>query len=314
MSELQPTAKAVIKTTKGSIEIELFAKETPQTSKAFLTSILNEKYNNLKFTVEPTQINLTNNTISYNLPDEFHTRIRFTRGTLGAIRSKKNHNSIDGFFIVLNDSPDLNSRYVAFGRAVGSESLYTVQKIMDGEVDSEGVPVFPVSVVSSEVNVAYFDDLKKEEKSVEELVEKPVKKRKVTMRYEESDEEDEEFKIKSAHDVLKDTSLSREVAKEQEETVPEQEEQEEEGSEAEHEEQEDPVPEHSERSHSEQEDNSHSDSPDSSESSDEETHIHIQVQRDPTIDSEYDSNLDLSECENPITLDMLKKHKFTTVK
>ncbi|EGW32858.1 uncharacterized protein SPAPADRAFT_49794 [Spathaspora passalidarum NRRL Y-27907] len=303
MSDLNPTAKARIQTTKGPLEIDLYARETPQTARQFLTHILNQKYTSLQFTPSSTSITVSPTSVNYDIADEFHSRIKFKRGTLAALRDSKNHNSVDGFFIVLNDSPELTGQYVPLGIVVGTESLYTIKTIADGELDNEGVPVFPVSIVSSEVITSYFDDLKKEEKEVME-VERPVKKSKVVVRYDESDDDDDddEFTIRSAHDVLKDKSLSTEVASKEVEDIPIQKEavEQEDGQESDH-----SVDE--EGGGEEEEEDSSSDESDNSQK-----HIHIQVVRDPTIDSDYDTNLDLSESENPITLHMLKQHTFTT--
>lgn len=224
MSSLEPqtTAKARLHTTKGVIDIELWAKETPITSRIFLNNILNQKFNGWQFNrILPhfiVQIDGSSNQELFE--DEFNTRIRFNRrGMLGSVNLSSRNSNTGKFFFTLKDTPELNNKNTIFGKVV-SDSIFNVIKISEGELSDDGeTPLYPVKIMSSEVLVPYFDDLKKEEIAQigEKIPTKKSKKKKSKVKLSLGDEEEIEeqadvskFKMKSAHQLLNDKRLSKE--------------------------------------------------------------------------------------------------------
>lgn len=223
--EPSTTAKARLNTTKGAIDIELWAKETPITSRIFLTNILNQKFNGWLFNrIIPNFIAQVDGVLNQEpFQDEFNTRIRFNRrGLLGSVNLDTRNSNTGKFFITLKETSELNNRNTMFGKVVG-DSIFNVIKISEGELSEDGeTPLYPVKILSSEVLVPYFEDLKKEEFiSVKEKVpikkSKQKKKNKVKLNYGEDGEEEDvdqsvKIKMKSAHELLNDKKLSKEEA------------------------------------------------------------------------------------------------------
>ncbi|KAH3684462.1 hypothetical protein WICPIJ_004556 [Wickerhamomyces pijperi] len=160
--EPQTTAKVQINTTKGSIIVELWAKETPNTSRLFLENALNQRFNGLlfnrivpKFLIQTEPTNDSSHQ-EVKLSNEYHPRIRFNkRGLLGSVN--EDHSQ---FFITLDQAQELNNKNTLFGKIV-DDSIFTALKISEGEVKDEK-PLYPTKILSSEVLIPYFDDLKKQ--------------------------------------------------------------------------------------------------------------------------------------------------------
>lgn len=226
MSSLEPqtTAKARLHTTKGIIDVELWAKETPITSRIFLNNILNQKFNNWHFNrIVPNFITQVDGSINQEpFEDEFNTRIRFNRrGLLGSVNLNQRNSNTGKFFISLKDTPELNNKNTVFGKVVG-DSIFNIIKISEGELAEDGeTPLYPVKIMKSEVLIPYFDDLLKEEVVTfsEKIPTKKSKKKKPKVKLNYGDEDNEEestedvkVKMKSAHELLNDKKLSKEVA------------------------------------------------------------------------------------------------------
>jgi peptidyl-prolyl cis-trans isomerase SDCCAG10 len=173
--EPQPTAKVILNTTAGEIELELFAKQTPITSRNFLQLCLDGYYDSTVFHRlvpgfiiqggDPTGTG-SGGESSYEhgkpFQDEFHTRLRFNRrGLLGMANSGKNDNASQ-FFLTLGDSPELQEKNTMFGRVVG-DTLYNLMKMGEGELagpDSDR-PLYPYKIKNTEVLVNPFEDMVK---------------------------------------------------------------------------------------------------------------------------------------------------------
>ncbi|KAK6457288.1 cyclophilin-like domain-containing protein [Scheffersomyces xylosifermentans] len=340
MSTLEPqtTAKVVVNTSKGPIELELWAKELPLVSRAFLQRCLDNGFTGQKFTTlldQLIQVEVPQGA-TFDLRDEFHSRIRFNRkGLLGAIKKDedlKNNHSVDSFFISLQELPQYNSKFIIFGKLVG-ESIYNVIKIKDSELDKDGIPIYPAIIQNVEVVVPYFDDLvpTTQEEQIEEPEKKKPKKSNnkgiVKLSYDDEepdiDVERDDFKMKSAHELLRDKKLSKRIVEVKSSKVEEYEEEEEVDNtqaqeEVEEEVQEEVAQEEStqkKRAEDVEENDNESESQDSNEESDS-TPVSPKVhpkdrKRDPEIDSDYNSNLDLSSDDDEYDLSTLQNHKFT---
>ncbi|KAK6463569.1 cyclophilin-like domain-containing protein [Scheffersomyces coipomensis] len=234
MASLEPktTAKVRINTSKGPIEVDLWAKEITKTTKQFLTNCVNHKYDGQVLT-SSTDHNLLvsegdDDDIVYDLKDEFHSRIRFNaKFMICPVKESetfKNNQSLDSFMITTAEGEisSFNNKYNLFGKIIG-DSIYVINQINQNNKDvieeSTGKPLYPVKIESIDFIDKYFDDLPKEEKS-KHLVEaiEPVKKKKakissVQMSYDDEGEDVEvidskKFKMKSAHELLKKQTKS----------------------------------------------------------------------------------------------------------
>jgi cyclophilin family peptidyl-prolyl cis-trans isomerase len=211
--EPQTSAKARFYTTKGLIDIELWAKETPVTSRFFLTNVLNNKFAGWEFNrvVKDFIIQLDGSVSQDLFEDEFHSRIRFSkRGVLGSVNLGSRNSNTGKFFITLREAPELQNKNTAFGKVVG-DGIYTVLKISEGELNDES-PIYPVKVIKSEILIPFFHDLVKDEvvtgeKTVSEK--KKKKKARVKLNLGEEEEPIVDVKMRSAHDVLDDRRLTK---------------------------------------------------------------------------------------------------------
>lgn len=217
------TAKVVLETSKGPLEIELWAKETPLASRNFLQRCAENYYTGTKFHrvlrgfMAQGGAGFRDQATDSFFADEFHSRLKFTggnqraRGILGCanVAGQKNSNGSQ-FFITLGSGPQtqaLNGKSTVFGRVVG-DSIYNLAKIeSDGEILEDGeTPLYPVEIKGARILVPYFQDLVyPEEKSAAQLqiangeaagksglVKKRPKKAKVKLSYDDDDQENED--------------------------------------------------------------------------------------------------------------------------
>lgn len=328
MSSLEPptTANITIETTKGSIEVEIWAKEIPITTKSFLQNCLDGKYTGQTFpTILPNLVQLEPiDGADYQFKDEFHSRIRFNRkGLLGFLKENedfKNNHTTGSFFVTLTDIPQYNNKYIIFGKVVG-DSFYNVMKIRDSEL-KDGIPIYPAKITNIKVNIQYFEDLVEPvPQEIQEPVFKKAKKGKgkVKLNYDDGEEVADNFVMKSAHELLNDRKLSNKLYVEKANKVIE--------SEVELRLETDSVErriiEHTDSDISPEKVTSDNSSsleevntvvPSAEKPTTQSVSIAIPstrkspVARDPTLDSDYDPNLDLSDDEfDPVKL---HNHKF----
>ena len=121
--EPNPTAKVLLHTTRGDLEIELFAKQTPITSRNFLQLCLDGYYDNTVFHRlvkgfiiqggDPTGTGQGGES-SYDgepFADEFHSRLKYTRrGLLGMANTGKKDDNGSQFFFTLAATPELQEK------------------------------------------------------------------------------------------------------------------------------------------------------------------------------------------------------------
>eukprot|EP00434_Breviolum_minutum_P038948 symbB.v1.2.034561.t1/scaffold4485.1/size39082/3 len=218
--------KAVLTTTHGDLEIELWATETPKACRNFCQLILEGYYNGTTFhriirdfLVQGGDATGTGDGCEsiYGgpYPDEIHPRLKFRyRGMMGiasAGRGTKTNGS--QFFIAMGRLPSLDGKHTLFGKVVG-QTVYNLVRLNEVEVDKNDIPVDAPRIVRAELQ-----SVPKQIKGKEEHRRAPVHKKNVlSFAGAGSDEEEEEnepegnVKVKSAHDVLNDPRLSRDVA------------------------------------------------------------------------------------------------------
>lgn len=228
MSSLEPptSAKVLIETTKGELDIEIWAKEVPNISRTFLENCIDKKYvDNIFGKVIKDYIVQTKSSEpepNFTMEDEFHSRLRYNRkGLLCALKKdikRKHGNSVDSFFITIKEMPEFANVYVVFGKVVG-DSLYNLMKINDSTLNSKNEPIYPAKIIDTKVTVPYFSNLRVPEQlenqsQLSKKIKTNDKKRRIKMIYEMEDdgtdipESKAKFKMKSAHELLDDKKLS----------------------------------------------------------------------------------------------------------
>ena len=172
--EPQPTAQVLLSTTSGDILLELFAKQTPITSRNFLQLCLDGYYDNTIFHRlvpgfivqggDPTGTGEGGEAIYPGglFEDEFHSRLKFNRrGLLGMANSGRKNDNGSQFFLTLGATPELESRNTMFGRVVG-DTIYNLMKMGEAELaggEGNERPLYPTKVTGTTVLVNPFEDM-----------------------------------------------------------------------------------------------------------------------------------------------------------
>lgn len=199
--EPQPTASLILHTTQGDLSVELFAKQTPLTSRNFLQLCLDGYYDNTIFHRlvpgfiiqggDPTGTGNGGESIydgdalsgdldpwpadqrrgknagpmGVNFKDEFHSRLKFNRrGLLGMANEGKRDTNGSQFFFTLDKAEELNNKNTVFGRIVG-DTIYNLARMGESEV-AEGTerPLYPIKITGVEILLNPFTDMQKRER------------------------------------------------------------------------------------------------------------------------------------------------------
>ncbi|KAI0900537.1 cyclophilin-like protein [Annulohypoxylon nitens] len=199
--EPQPTASLILNTTQGDLSVELFAKQTPLTSRNFLQLCIDGYYDNTIFHRlvpgfilqggDPTRTGNGGESIydggaysgdldpwpmdqrrgqnagstGVNFKDEFHSRLKFNRrGLLGMANESKPDTNASQFFFTLDKAEELNNKNTVFGRIVG-DTIYNLARMGEAEVaEGSDRPLYPVKITGVEILVNPFYDMKKRER------------------------------------------------------------------------------------------------------------------------------------------------------
>ena len=172
--EPQPTAKVLLQTTSGDILLELFAKQTPLTSRNFMQLCLDGYYNGTIFHRlvpgfiiqggDPTGTGEGGEAIydGGTFADEFHNRLRFNRrGLLGMANGGRKDDNGSQFFLTLGETKELEGKHTMFGRVVG-DTTFNVLRMGEAELmDVEGSerPLYPTKITGTEVLVNPFEGM-----------------------------------------------------------------------------------------------------------------------------------------------------------
>ncbi|CAK7232187.1 Peptidyl-prolyl isomerase cwc27 [Sporothrix curviconia] len=201
-TEPQPTASLILHTTSGEVAVELFAKQTPLTSRNFLQHCLDGYYDNTIFHRlvpgfvvqggDPTGTGNGGESIfdggalsgdldpwpmderrganagphGLGFKDEFHSRLKFNRrGLLGMANEGKPDTNSSQFFFTLDKADELNGKNTVFGRVAGP-TIYNLTKIGQGDVQ-EGTdrPLYPTRITKTEILTNPFADMRKTERA-----------------------------------------------------------------------------------------------------------------------------------------------------
>ena len=204
MSMLRTSAKCVIHTSKGDLEVELWAKECPKTCRAFIEGALNGEFNKGKL----------NNYVK----EQYLQLVRLdTNGESDKLCSATEPNSRlgvsqdgvlcwnirqDTWLISASPWTSYNNReYTVFGVIVG-ESIYKFRDMLKGDLEVDepkGISTFlyPALIENIEVTVPFFDNLPKRsspsdsEKSINPPQKKQRIARNVKLSFADDDSEEE---------------------------------------------------------------------------------------------------------------------------
>lgn len=145
----EPQAFGLIKfiTNFGQLDIELFTKQCPKATENFVQLCLDGYYEDTIFDrVEKDFIAVgggkpdQEDDEDEQFPDEFHSRLRFTRrGLLATANTKKNANG-SRFFFTLGATPELQNKHTIFGRVKG-DSVYTLVDLNECQTDDDNCPL-----------------------------------------------------------------------------------------------------------------------------------------------------------------------------
>ena len=176
--EPQPTAQVLLSTTSGDILLELFAKQTPITSRNFLQLCIDGYYDNTIFHRlvpgfivqggDPTGTGEGGEAIYPGglFEDEFHSRLKFNRrGLLGMANTGRKNDNGSQFFLTLGATSELEGKNTMFGRVVG-ETIYNLMTMGDAELaggEGNERPLYPTKITSATVLVNPFEDLVRRE-------------------------------------------------------------------------------------------------------------------------------------------------------
>lgn len=169
MGEPATTAKIRLNTTNGDINVELWCKECPKTTRWFLNLFYDDKFGfvtipkfekneYVQMYVETDEENSSELIAQFN--KETNQRLRFTkRGLLcfGSFCDRKQRAKL-GFFITLKPMPLENGNFTIFGKIVDL-SIYNVIRISESEIDEDsGMPIYSTKILGYKVLVAYFKE------------------------------------------------------------------------------------------------------------------------------------------------------------
>jgi peptidyl-prolyl cis-trans isomerase B (cyclophilin B) len=145
-----------LETELGNIEIEVFAKDAPETARNFLNLASIGAFDTMTFsrvvkdfviqsgngrsreTITPELIQRLRRVI----PDEPNS-IKHVRGIVSIARPEENNKATCQFFILVSEAEHLDGKFSAFGRGV--KGMEIVDQINKAETDSEK-PVTPVRI------------------------------------------------------------------------------------------------------------------------------------------------------------------------
>ncbi|CAJ0587242.1 unnamed protein product, partial [Mesorhabditis spiculigera] len=234
------SGKVVLQTTAGDIEIELWCKEAPMTARNFIQLCMEGYYVGAPFHRlvkdfiiqggDPTGTGQGGESIyGHPFKDEFHQRLTFNRrGLLGMANSGRDSNGSQ-FFFTLGTDPvqvrELTKKNTLFGKVVGP-TMFNMLKLAECEVDANERPTTIYKITGAKIVNHPFKDIKPREKERREKKKKEpkvVETKKLNLLSFGDEAEDDEAEIleinkkigtkgKSAHDVLNDEKLSKQVA------------------------------------------------------------------------------------------------------
>uniref|UniRef100_A0A0R3RXS6 Spliceosome-associated protein CWC27 homolog n=1 Tax=Elaeophora elaphi TaxID=1147741 RepID=A0A0R3RXS6_9BILA len=238
VNEPATSGKVCMKTTVGDIDIELWSKECPLACRNFIQLCMEGYYNGTIFHRvirdfivqggDPTGTGEGGESIyAASFKNEFHQRLKFNRRGLVGMASGNDGMNGSQFFFTLNATPDLDKKHTLFGKVVGN-TLFNMLRLGECATGEDDKPLSKQKILQVEILNNPFNDIvprekKKDKKKREKIREKKdVRKNLTLLSFGDEAEEDEielqeankklKCKSKSAHDILTDETLSKELA------------------------------------------------------------------------------------------------------
>ncbi len=148
--DAQPNRIAVIETNLGTMEIELFEKRAPITTKNFIDLAEKGYYDGLKFhrVIEDFMIQGGDPNgdgsggPGYTIPDEFHLQLKHDKAGILSMANRGPNTGGSQFFITLKATPHLDGKHAVFGELVKGTDI--LEKIGGVETDAMDRPIEPV--------------------------------------------------------------------------------------------------------------------------------------------------------------------------
>ncbi|PWN43826.1 cyclophilin-like protein [Ceraceosorus guamensis] len=192
-TEPAPSARVVMSTSAGDLDIELWAKETPLASRNFLQLAMEGYYDGTTFHRLVQGFIIQGGDASgagdggesiYGQPfaDEPHQRLRLNRrGLLACANEGERDSNTSQFFFTLDATPELQGRHTMFGRITGP-TIYNLLTLASHEVQQgTDTPVQPApKVLTVKVLEEPWGDVKpritREERAEQERARRVAKK------------------------------------------------------------------------------------------------------------------------------------------
>jgi peptidyl-prolyl cis-trans isomerase SDCCAG10 len=169
-SEPNTKGKVLLETTKGNLEIELFANESKLAARNFVQLCMEGYYNGNIFhrivkdfiaqTGDPTGTGEGGECV-FGSPfvDEFHSRLSFkARGYVACANLGKPNTNGSQFFFTFGPCPHLNKKHTIFGKISGP-SIFNLLDMQNVEIGENDRPVHPPKIVNCVVVDNPFDDI-----------------------------------------------------------------------------------------------------------------------------------------------------------
>lgn len=177
-TEPPTSGKVILKTNYGNIDIELWTKEAPRACRNFIQLCLEDYYNNIIFhriikgfmiqTGDPTGKGKGGESIwNKEFPDEFHSRLKFSRrGIVAMANSNKPNTNGSQFFITMDKANWLDKKHTIFGKITG-DTIFNAININQLPTEND----FPIDdvmpkIISTEVIINPFLDIVPREKKI----------------------------------------------------------------------------------------------------------------------------------------------------
>ena len=150
----RPNPLAILETSMGSIEVELFANDTPVTVENFTKLSANKFYDGLTFhrVIDGFMIQGGcpqgdgTGGPGYKIKDEFVSKLRHTAPGMLSMANAGPNTGGSQFFITLVPTPWLDGKHTLFGRVI--KGMDTVKAIGKVRTDSQNKPLEPVKIKS----------------------------------------------------------------------------------------------------------------------------------------------------------------------
>jgi peptidyl-prolyl cis-trans isomerase B (cyclophilin B) len=136
------TLKAIMETSKGTINLNLFADQTPVTVANFVNLARRGYYNGLKFHRVIANFMIQGGCPQgsgmggpgYDFEDEFSRELRHDKAGILSMANAGPATNGSQFFITHGPTPHLDGKHTVFGVVVGSEDQKVVDRIAKGDV------------------------------------------------------------------------------------------------------------------------------------------------------------------------------------